>query len=503
MKKILGLTLLCSLFAVGCAQNSSVIHDERFSEVRQTIIDQVESGTVPSISVAVAERGEIIWEESFGLSDLENRVQATPHTLYRLGSISKNVTATGLMLLVEEGRIDLDTPAIEYLPEDVRLRGYEVDGDQITVRQLLNHRAGMPAYAEIFYEDEPEGPRPLAETVRRYGIVTYPNDWSFIYCNLGYQMAASMIAEVSGQSYSEFIEGRVFKPLGMTHAAVYEGAPLDKPWAVPYTPSLTRIPPYRSSYPGAENVCVSAHDLLRLAMFHLKDHLADQEAILSDQAIDAMQQEYPPGNTIYGLGWRLDGTDHGHRSNYHGGDGPGANCFMRIFQDDDIAFVVLCNGELEKLYDIQKAIYYAMIPELNELQPAAEAEEETAEESTPEPPTYEPNELHGTWRGTIIAYDREMDVEVMIDTTGAKVTVDGQPSGAVEIYVLTPTFLLGMFDAEIPTPDNERYPYRNRLAVVRDGNRMYGSVVSVGKLPERAGHYELASRIEMWRASQE
>ena len=119
------------------------------------------------------------------MSDVENQARATPHTMYRVGSISKTITATGLMLLVEEGRVDLDKPAIDYLPEDVRPRAYEEDVGDITVRHLLNHRAGMPAHAESFFEDDPEGRRPLAETVRRYGIIAYQPGWSYIYCNLG------------------------------------------------------------------------------------------------------------------------------------------------------------------------------------------------------------------------------------------------------------------------------------------------------------------------------
>jgi len=499
MKQFLGLTLVLCLFTSVPAQDSSVIFDNRFTDVRELIIDQITTETVPSIVVAVAEDGKIIWEEAFGFADLENQIKSTPNTMYRLGSISKTITATGLMLLVEAGLIDLDKPANEYLPEDVRLRGFEGESGEITVRHLLNHRAGLPAYAEIFYEDDPGGRRSLAETTRRYGIIAYPPGWSFIYCNLGYQMAASMIAEVSGMSYAEFIEKRLYFPLGMTHSRVYEGKPFSEPKAIPYTPSLKRIPPYRSSYPGAEGNYASAHDLIRFAMFHLKDHLPDQEPILSDEAIDDMQAEVPPGNRKYGIGWDLDGTDHGYRSVYHGGDGPGANCMLRLFQDEDIAAVVLCNAKLDKLYDIQKAIFVALIPELGKPEP----EPVQTEDSAPSQPPDEPIEMYRTWRGTITAYDREMDVELTVDSTGAKVTVGGQPSDDLEIYVLTPTFLLGMFDADIPTPDNERNPYRNRLAVVREGDRLYGAVISVGRRAEQEGHYELSSRIELRPSKQE
>ncbi|MGD9402174.1 MAG: serine hydrolase domain-containing protein, partial [bacterium] len=285
MRPLLMLVLMCCVLGSGCSQDPDVVFDDRFSGVRELIIEQVEDGIVPSIAVAVAEDGEIIWEEAFGWSDLENRVQATPHTMYRLGSITKTITATGLMLLVEEGRVDLDRPAVEYLPEDVRPRTYVGEPEDVTVRHLVNHRSGMPAYAESFYEDDPEGPRSLGETVRRYGIVVYPPGWSFIYCNLGYQMLGSIIAEVSGVSYAEFIEERVFAPLGMTESLVYGGQALSRPYAVNYTQALERIPLYVDVYPGADGNCASAHDLVRFAMFHLEDHLPGQEAILTDESI--------------------------------------------------------------------------------------------------------------------------------------------------------------------------------------------------------------------------
>jgi hypothetical protein len=415
--------------------------------------------------------------------------------MYRLGSISKTITATGLMLLVEEGKADLDHPAIDYLPEDVRPTAFEGDVRDVTVRHLLNHRSGMPAYAESFFEDDAEVPRPLAETVRRYGIVAYPPGESFIYCNLGYQMLASIIANVSGMSYAEFIRERVFAPLGMTRSLVYEGEPLGKSYAGGYTQARERIPLYLDSYPGADGTYASAHDLIRFAMFHLGDDLPDQRPILSGRAIAAMQAKYPPGNDRSGIGWHLDGDERGYRSVYHGGEGPGADCMMRLFPDEDVAVVVLCNAECEKLYEIQEAIAVALIPALGAPGPS--------ETRPPNQAPADPSEMYGGWRGRITAYDRELDIELLLDSTGARVAVATQPRGALKISVLTPTFFMGMFDASIPTPDNLRYPYRNRLTVIRQGDRLYGALTSVGRREGRAGHYELSSRVELRRATVE
>jgi CubicO group peptidase (beta-lactamase class C family) len=308
-------------------------------------------------------------------------------------------------------------------------------------------------------------------------------------------MVASIIAEVSGMGYADFIEKRVFSPLGMSSARVYEEGPLGRQYAAGYTQARVRIPPYLDSYPGADGTYASAHDLVRFAMFHLGDDLPDQEVILSDRALAAMQAKHPPGNERSGIGWNLDGDERGYRSVYHGGEGPGADCMMRLFPDEDVAVVVLCNAECEKLYEIQKAIFVAVIPELGEPEPV--------ETSPPSQPRADPSEIYGTWRGRITAYDRELAIEFLVDSTGARVAVGAQPHGEVEISVLTPTFFMGMFDAAIPTPDNLRHPYRNRLALSRDGDRLFGAVTSVGRWEARAAHYERSSRVELRRSRSE
>jgi CubicO group peptidase (beta-lactamase class C family) len=499
MKRWFAVCLVLALPMSVSAKASTVHADPRFSEVRQLIIDQVNDGIVPSIAVAVAESGRVVWEEAFGWADLESRVPATPQTMYRLGSISKTFTATGIMILAEEGRVDLDGPAIDYLPEDVRPQVLHGEPGDITVRMLLNHRAGMPAYAESFYEDEPDSRRPLAETVRRYGIVVFPLDWTFVYCNLGYQIAGSIISEVSGTEYEDFIEERIFAPLGMTESIVYRGEEPIRPYAVNYTQDMQRIPLYLDSHPGADGNCASAHDLIRFAMFFLQDELEGQEAILTRESIESMWEKEPPSNDRYGIGWSLDGDERGFQSVYHGGEGPGVDSMMRLFPTEDMAGVILCNCELEKLYEIQKAIFAAMIPELGEPEPESEPEPEAEDpESSTELPA-EPTEIYGWWVGSITTYDRELKFEVVIDSEGVRATVEGSPQDVVDLYVLSPTFAMGMFDAKIPTPDNERHPYRNRLEVVREGDRLFGAVISVGSWEARAGHYELPSRVELRR----
>ena len=92
------------------AIQTTVAPDPMFETIRANILERVESGEIPSMAVAVSQRGEIIWEEAFGWADRESGIPATPETVYPLGSLSKSITATGIMILVERGVIGLDDP---------------------------------------------------------------------------------------------------------------------------------------------------------------------------------------------------------------------------------------------------------------------------------------------------------------------------------------------------------------------------------------------------------
>jgi CubicO group peptidase (beta-lactamase class C family) len=396
------------------------------------------------------------------------------------------------MILVEKGQVDLDNPIIEYLPE-VKLRSFVGAERQVTVRHLLNHRSGMPSYCQVFDDDDPEGHRDILETVNHYGIITVPPGVVYIYCNLGYELMGYLISKVSGMEYSRYIAESVFLPLGMTEAKVHERGNVIDQSAMCYTPEFRSIPAYSASYPGASDIYCSAHDLIRFAMFHLKHDLQGQNAILSDETIDHMQEACPPSNTTYGTGWAFDVNELGYRSVHHGGEGPGVDNFMRLIPSEDIALVILCNTECgDTLSEIQEGICTALIPEFADIekdQPSSDSGDQQV-----------PGGFLGSWEGKIVAYDREIGV-ILRATEGAGVWVSlsEDQENEVDLAIATDWFLMGDFPGTIPTPDTGRYPERIRLALVRQGDQITGQATVVGRKEERQGHYELSSWIELRR----
>ncbi|MEX2112703.1 MAG: serine hydrolase domain-containing protein, partial [Pirellulales bacterium] len=294
--------------------------DDRFEPVRERIAKALVDHGIPSISVAVAHQGQIVWEQGFGWADRENRIAASEHTLYSLASISKPITATGLMVLVEQKKLDLDKPVNEYLGV-AKLRAHRGDAGQATLRRVANHTAGLPLHYQFFYADEAYRPPTRDETIRRFGnLMTEPGE-HYQYSNLGYGVLDYVIERASGQTYVDFMREHVFLPLGLTHMSVDVGPGLEPHQAIRYMPDGRRIPFYEFDHSGASAVYASAHDLARFAMFHLKEHLPDQRAILSDDAIDEMQRPTTASNpgSSYGIGWGSGIHDHGYRVVQHSG----------------------------------------------------------------------------------------------------------------------------------------------------------------------------------------
>ncbi len=171
--------------------------DESFAKVCALISSGLEQRKIPSVSIAVARKGRVIWERSFGWADREKHVKASPNTVYSLASVTKAMTATALLVLARVGKVDLDAPVERYIGPG-QLTVYEGLAKDVTLRRLLHHTAGLPQHFNYFYADEPDRPRPLEETIRRFAIIVRPPGEEFVYANLGYAMIGDVIARVSG-----------------------------------------------------------------------------------------------------------------------------------------------------------------------------------------------------------------------------------------------------------------------------------------------------------------
>lgn len=460
------------LIALGWTVAAAAPAADRFEPTRAFIRQQLVERSVPSVAVAVAKDGQILWEEGFGWADREQRVPATQHTMYSVASISKPITATALMKLVQAGKIDLDRPANDYLGA-AKLLVRIGNAEDATVRRVANHTSGLPTYHQFFYADEAVARPAMDETIARYGSLLRIPGQKLEYSNLGYGVLGYLIERVSGMSYGDFMRQQVFVPLGMTRSSLNIGPGLEPYAAVRYNDDGTPLPAYVTDTPAAAEIYSSAHDLVRFGMFHLRAHLRDQQPILSDASIAAMQERTSftrnarSGDYGFGVGFMV--LDKGrYRVVGHGGGLGGVTTQLYTIPSEGIVIVALSNIEWKQPFKVPDLIAAALLPDWPVAKPSVPTVNK-AEFTTP-------TELAGTWRGRLATYQGDIPLQLQFLPSGE---VHAKLGEQLLALVNEPDFqkerFTGQFASRIGTPDTERFAYVVDLELDLRGSRLTGS----------------------------
>lgn len=446
-----------------------------FGPVRERIQDAMAEQNIPSVAVAVSRGGRVLWEEGFGWANIEQQVPATAHSIYALASVSKPMTATALMVLVERDRIGLDRPINDYLGRS-KVVARVGNARDATVRRVANHTSGLPVHYQFFYEDESARRPSMAESIRRYGqLLTMPGE-TYTYSNLGYGLLEYAIEQVTGTAYDEFMLQEVFKPLGMHESAVNRRPDFADRVAMRYGQNGKPVPFYDFDHRGASAVYASAHDVLRFAMFHLKDRLPEQRRILSDAAVDAMQKSSAHTSNGRGVGvaWHMRDA-YGTTVVGHGGDMAGVSTRLALLPMHGIAIVVLANRSYVDLRPIESQIVQALLPE-------APREQHDIQ--------LDPS-LNGKWRGGIETHAGRVAVDFQIlaaDRVKARIG-PGSESLVSDVTVEGGALHLGNVPGSIGTDDAGRYPYRLDFDLRLRGNVLNGTASAISRpLPGRDGN---------------
>ncbi len=468
------------------------IRNGQFDEIKTMIVTEIEEGRLPSASVAVAKGGEIIWLESFGYANIENKVMATPHTPYPIASITKSITATAVMVLAESGKLDIRKPVEGYIAP-MKLKAYKGNSGDVTVKHLLNHTSGLAMHFDYYYEDEEYVPPSNEEAIKRYGVLVHAPGQVFQYANLGYALLGQMVSKISGVPYEDFVREEVFKPLGMNHSWIgsHSNGPL--PVASKYDTDLRSIPQALPYAVAAGAGFSSAYDMLRFGMFHLKDHLGDQEHILSDATIEAMQRDKDEtakyvSDDNYGYGWFFRENEGGYRVCWHEGGMGGARSIVKLVPSEDVAVVALLNGWNDALPgQIARQVLGVLLPDYIE-----NLDKGKTAQSPPFDPYGPTPEFTGTWKGTIKTHEGDVPVYMVFQEDGdihflKMLDINRrwvlQNQGLFD-YVLNNTGIkdnriYGWVNAQMPTADAQRLPHVLVVDIVRDRNRLDGSVSAV------------------------
>ncbi|MBC9794942.1 serine hydrolase domain-containing protein [Sinomicrobium weinanense] len=168
------------------------------------------------ISIMVLKNGKILYNKSFGLSDIQNRHKASENTNYRIASVTKSFTAMAIMMLRDEGKLKLDDRLTEFFPD---IPAY---GKKVTIRQMLIHTSGLLGYAQLV---RPERTDPLTDTdvlhlMERQDSTVFEPGSQFSYNNTAYVLLGLIVEKASGISFADFLRQRIFDPLGMTNSTL-------------------------------------------------------------------------------------------------------------------------------------------------------------------------------------------------------------------------------------------------------------------------------------------
>ena len=306
----------------------------------------LEATGVPSASVAIVERGKLVYTHAYGsarlAADSSPALAATPEMRYSIGSISKQFTAAAILLLEQRGRLRLDDPVGKYIPGLTR-------GNEVTIRQILSHTSGYQDYwPEDYVMTTMMGPVTAQQILDKWAKM--PLDFEpgaqWQYSNTNYVIAGRIVEVVSGQNYWDFLEQNIFRPLGMRSVWNSDQQALSRADATAYYRHALgplRVAPKEGEgwMFAAGELAMTAHDLA------LWDVSLLARSILSSESYKEMFTEVKLKSgegTRYGLGVEVRERG-GHRSIEHTGEVSGFVSANEVLIDDGVAVVALTNQD--------------------------------------------------------------------------------------------------------------------------------------------------------------
>ncbi len=313
---------------------------------------------IPGVALTVIQNGEAVKTAAYGFANLEWNVPVATNTVFEIGSLTKQLTAAGILLLAQDGKLSVEDSLAKYLPE------VPAAWTNVTLRHLLAHTSGLKSYTGL---DGFELTRHLTRQQFIQQLAAQPMEFQpgekFKYCNSGYNLLGYVIEAVSGQSYQDFLRERILQALGMN-------ATTDR--------NPKQVIPHRAS--GYEQTTNHIHinrddDLTDVfsagAMVSTVGDLAKWNAMLDSDTLltgDSKRLMWTPGKLndgsllTYGFGWRM-GSLEGHRNIGHSGSTSGFSASLQRYPDDRLAVIVLTNTDeaiATKLAEKLATFYFAV-----------------------------------------------------------------------------------------------------------------------------------------------
>ena len=294
---------------------------------------------IPGIALLVVQDNKVVLSKGYGFSNVELQVPVKPETVFQSGSMGKQFTAAAVMMLVEEGKIGLEDPLTKYFLEA------PAAWKNVTVRQLLSHTGGFTDYPEKFDFRRDRTENEILKAIQAVPLA-YPPGTKWAYSNLGYATLGILIHRASGKFYGDFLQERVFGPLGMTTTRIISEEDIIPNRAAGYRLVKGQL---KNQEWVSPTLNTTADGSLYFSILDLEkwDAALTQGKLLKKSSFDQMWtiaklKDGKPNSGNYGFGWFLENI-HGHPIIEHEGAWQGFNTSINRYVKDKLTVVVLTN----------------------------------------------------------------------------------------------------------------------------------------------------------------
>ena len=313
--------------------------DARADRVDDLVRSEMDARHIMGAALAVVKDGKLVKQRAYGLANVELGVKTTMDTVFEIGSVTKQFTATLVMMLAEEGKLSLDSPL------STLLRGTPDIWAGITLRHILSHTSGLVSFTDLpgFEVWQNLDSAKFVAKLAVHPLAFKPGE-KFEYCNTGYVLAGYAIERLTGKPYRQVLRERIFQPLGMTAAGDRDPREIVKGRASGYDWVAGRLVNRSgdlSELGGAGAIACTVPDLVKWNEAIDSGKLVMPESLKAMWTPGALNDGRPTG---YGLGWRI-GEYRGERLIAHSGSTSGFSASLEKFVDRNVTVIVLTNCE--------------------------------------------------------------------------------------------------------------------------------------------------------------
>ncbi len=334
-------TLSACLVGVACQSEQSQSEQSQGVVAARALLDSVmETNSIPGLSVAVGMGSQVIWSEGFGYSDLTHDTRVTPLTKFRIGSVSKPITAAAIGVLVDDNALDLDAPVQTYVPS------FPEKQWPVTTRLLAGHLGGIRHYQGDENFSSVRYPTVLS------GLAIFQDDplinepgTEYVYSSYAWNLISAVIEGASGEPFLGYMDRAVFGPLAMEHTVAGHTdsiiAHRTRFYVLSATGEVLNAPYVDNSYKWAGGGFLSTpEDLLRFANGHLEPGFLQAETL---ELLFTSQRTAGGDETGYGIGWGSATNDYGEQVVSHTGGSVGGRTVLTLNRDTGVIVAIVAN----------------------------------------------------------------------------------------------------------------------------------------------------------------